>query len=111
MDRIASDGANVPGHWRMEVANSLRTGLLGKRIERPERDALLAQISLLPIVVDGQTDAMVWPAAVLLSDKHDLTPYDAVYLELACRRRLPLATLDRGLRRAARRETIELLGR
>jgi predicted nucleic acid-binding protein len=30
-----------------------------------------------------------------------MTPYDAAYLELALRRHLPLATLDKDLRRAA----------
>ena len=34
----------------------------------------------------------------------DLTAYDATYLELAMRRRLPLATLDRALRAAAHAE-------
>jgi predicted nucleic acid-binding protein len=32
---------------------------------------------------------------------HNLTAYDAVYLELARREGLPLATLDKGLRAAA----------
>ena len=33
--------------------------------------------------------------------RYDLTMYDAIYLELAIRRDLPLATLDDKLRRAA----------
>jgi predicted nucleic acid-binding protein len=36
-----------------------------------------------------------------LAARHRLTPYDASYLELAKRRGLELATLDRNLRRAA----------
>jgi predicted nucleic acid-binding protein len=36
--------------------------------------------------------------------------YDAAYLELAQRLRLPLATLDRELRAAARAEGVALLG-
>ena len=45
-----------------------------------------------------------------LADKHRLTLYDAVYLELALRRELPLATLDRALRAAAASEHVLLLG-
>jgi predicted nucleic acid-binding protein len=45
-----------------------------------------------------------------LAEKHRLTLYDAAYLELALRRRLPLATLDRELRTAAEVEGLELLG-
>jgi predicted nucleic acid-binding protein len=36
--------------------------------------------------------------------------YDAAYLELALRRELPLATLDRELRAAANSEKVQLLG-
>jgi predicted nucleic acid-binding protein len=36
--------------------------------------------------------------------------YDAVYLELAVRKGLPLATLDRELRAAAQAEGVTLLG-
>jgi predicted nucleic acid-binding protein len=45
-----------------------------------------------------------------LADLYGLTVYDAAYLELAQRRRLPLATLDAALARAARAAGVELLG-
>jgi predicted nucleic acid-binding protein len=44
-----------------------------------------------------------------LSTTHDLTPYDAVYFELARRRKLPLATLDAALIKAARSAKLALL--
>ena len=47
--------------------------------------------------------------ALSLAFSHRLTFYDALYLELALRRGLPLATLDGGLARAARRAGIEVL--
>jgi predicted nucleic acid-binding protein len=43
-----------------------------------------------------------------LSRKHRLTAYDAAYLELAIRRDLELATLDRELRAAAINEDVTL---
>jgi len=42
--------------------------------------------------------------------QHQLTLYDAAYLELALRRNLPLATLDQDLRRAAGKEKVQVLG-
>jgi len=49
-------------------------------------------------------------AIVDLAMKHDLTAYDAAYLDLALRERLPLATLDRKLAAAARAENVPVLG-
>ena len=43
------------------------------------------------------------------SRRHGLTVYDSGYLELAIRRRLPLATLDRKLASAARNEGAGLI--
>jgi predicted nucleic acid-binding protein len=49
-------------------------------------------------------------ATLRLAERHQLTLYDAAYLELALRRNLPLATLDEDLRRAVRAEKVKLLG-
>ena len=48
-------------------------------------------------------------ATLRLAIRHELTHYDAAYLELALRRNLPLATLDKDLRRAARAENVKLV--
>jgi predicted nucleic acid-binding protein len=45
-----------------------------------------------------------------LARAHQLTAYDAAYLELARRLVLPLATLDRALIRAAEAEGTPLIG-
>jgi predicted nucleic acid-binding protein len=51
------------------------------------------------------------PAAVLLlARKHRLSFYDAVYLELAQRTNLSLATLDRALAAAASTAGVPLVG-
>lgn len=44
-----------------------------------------------------------------LARRHRLTAYDAAYLELAQRERVPLATLDGALMRAASAESVALL--
>ena len=45
----------------------------------------------------------------MLAEAHRLTLYDAAYLELAARLRLPLATLDQDLRTAAAAAGVVLL--
>ena len=50
------------------------------------------------------------PAVMALARRHRLTVYDAAYLELAMRQALPLATLDAALTRAARAQSVALLG-
>jgi predicted nucleic acid-binding protein len=73
------------------------------------RDATLADLAVLPITVDPETDRQAWSATLQLATRHRLTLYDAAYLELAQRRGLPLATLDRELRAAAAAERVVLL--
>ncbi len=74
------------------------------------RDASLAQLALMPISVDADTDTYAWSTTLGLAERFTLTLYDAAYLELAQRRHLPLATLDQELRTAAPAPRIELLG-
>lgn len=73
-------------------------------------DEAFADLALLPITVDPETDRQAWGASAKLAARHRLTLYDAVYLELARRRGLPLATLDNELRAAAAAEDVVLLG-
>jgi hypothetical protein len=63
----------------------------------------------LPIRVEPRTEDLTWSSTVTLADQQQLTVYDASYLELAIRERLPLATLDDRLRNAARRVGVVLV--
>jgi predicted nucleic acid-binding protein len=110
LDRVAGAGALVPGLWRLEVANAFQTAIRRQRIDAVYRDASLAELGLMPITVDADTSTYAWSATLRLSERFSLTLYDAAYLELAQRRSLPLATLDRDLRTAAPALNIELLG-
>jgi predicted nucleic acid-binding protein len=107
---LRPSGAWVPGLWRLEVANVLEMGVRRKRNDAAFRDATLADLAQLPIQVDAETDQHAWGATLHLAERHQLTLYDAAYLELALRRDLPLATLDEDLRRAANTEKVRLLG-
>jgi predicted nucleic acid-binding protein len=109
-DLVTNDGAWVPALWRLEVANVLEMGVRKGRNDATFRDATLADLALLPITVDPETDRQAWGATVRLASRHRLTLYDAAYLEVAQRRGLPLATLDQELRVAANAVGVELLG-
>ena len=107
---LIKDGAWVPSLWRLEVANILEIGVRRGRNDVAFLHATLADLSLLPISLDPETDKHAWDTTLQLAHRHRLTLYDAAYLELAQRRGFPLATLDGDLRRAAIAEGVHLLG-
>jgi len=107
---IETEGALVPSLWRLEVANSLTMATRRKRIDTSFRNAALMELAEYDITVDYETDQYAWFETMTLADRFRLTLYDAAYLELAQRRRLPLATLDRDLAKAARASAIPILG-
>ncbi len=107
---LATGGAWVPSLWRLEVANILEMGVRRGRHDLAFRNSTMADLSLLPISLDPETDRRAWRATLQLAHLHQLTLYDAAYLELAQRRGLPLATLDVDLRSAAHTEKVPVLG-
>jgi predicted nucleic acid-binding protein len=109
-DEIRLRGAWVPGLWRWEIANVLRLNCRRGRHAADFRDGALSTITMLPIKVDAEADRKAWSDTLHLAERHGLTVYDASYLEIASRRKIPLATLDRQLRAAATSEGIQLLG-
>lgn len=108
LNRVAESGAVAPALWQYEVANGLQVAMRRKRIDAAYRDRALANLAALDVAIDKDSDTHAWSATVRLAERHDLTVYNAAYLELAQRRRLPLATLDLALARAARAEGVEL---
>jgi predicted nucleic acid-binding protein len=108
-EAVQQSGAWVPSIWRLEIANSLQGSFRRRRINAEFRDNALTYLSSMQIQVDTETDAFAWSTTLQLADNLGLTPYDACYLELAQRRDLPLATLDRDLRSAGKKLGIALL--
>lgn len=109
LGRVSDEGAVVPPIWRFEVANALQMTLRRGRITAAFRDEALKNLAELDIGIDTDSFDQAWSATLRLSAQHALTIYDASYLELAERRRLPLATLDDALARAARKAAVEVL--
>ena len=108
-DAVADDGAVVPALWRLEIANSLTVAVRRGRIDANFRCAVLSDLALLDITIDDHTDVHAWGETLSVADRFQLTVYDAAYLELAQRRNLPLATLDRELRVAAKSLGLHLM--
>ena len=108
--RLAEDGAWVPGLWRLVVANVLEMGVREGRNHAAFRDQTLSDLAEWPVKTDRETDRRAWSSILRLAVEHRLTLYDAAYLELAVRRGIALATLDRDLRRTARQQGVALLG-
>jgi predicted nucleic acid-binding protein len=110
LNDVVANGAVVPSLWRAEVANGLQIAIRRKRINAVFRSHALQHLQLLPITVDRETDTYVWSSTLALADRFDLTVYDAAYLELAERRSLPLASLDKELNAAARALGVSAVG-
>ena len=96
--QVHREGAIVPRHWHFEVANSLLFAERRDRLQPGSAKRQLRSLNELPISLDDSPDVEL---SFDLAVAHGLTLYDAIYLELAMRRALPLATLDQDLERAA----------
>jgi predicted nucleic acid-binding protein len=101
LDRMPGLQAYVPALWHLEVANALIVGERRGRTTPADAAHFLAILGAFPITVDDETIARAWSDTMHLARAHQLSAYDAAYLELALRRGLPLATLDDRLKAAA----------
>jgi predicted nucleic acid-binding protein len=110
LDRVTETGAVVPALWRLEVANGLQVAVRRKRCDAAFRDRAIAELSCLPISLDAETNSFAWTTMLHLADRFKLSLYDACYLELAQRQRVPLGSLDDQLCVAATRLGVEVLG-
>lgn len=102
LDALTTERAVVPDLWHLEVVNTLVVGERRKRSTQADTVTWLGFLALLPIAVDGETRAHAFRETPGLAREHNVSAYDAAYLELAMRRGLPLATLDEKLKTAAR---------
>jgi len=107
-DLVVEQGAIAPALWALEVANGLTIAMRRKRMTAEDRAAALADLARVNIGLDDETNTHAWGATLALADLYGLTLYDAAYLELAQRRRLPLVTLDGELARVAKSAGVEV---
>lgn len=106
---VRDEGAIVPSLWHLEVANVLLQAGKRGRISQEDAAARLEAMAALPITTDAETWTRAWRDTLALALAEGLTAYDAAYLELALRRKCPLATTDKALAEAARRRGVIVL--
>ena len=109
LSKLATDDAIVPEIWAFEIANIIVVAFnRRRRINQKQIDEYLMRLKALPIRVELND---VWANIALESQarKWNLPAYDAAYLDLALRKRLPLATADDDLRRIAQAEGVTVL--
>lgn len=106
--RMAQERAVAPALLIWEYTNVLRTACKRGRLTAQDAQQAIAFLKRLPIDID--TDAPDAAMLFALALRHDLSSYDAVYLELALRLQLPIATSDTDLAAAARVAGVGVLG-
>ena len=107
--RADHDAVAVPVGWMNEVVNALIMGERRNRISQQDAQKFLTDIAGLPSIIDVDGAHEAFRRLPDLCRTHQLTAYDASYLELAMRLDLPLATLDDALVIAARSAGVPLV--
>jgi predicted nucleic acid-binding protein len=100
----------VPALWHLEIANGLATAMRRRDLMSTDLDDALTTIqATVAQAIDTETNFISAGEALGNARSYQLTAYDAMYLDLARRERLPLATLDKSLRAAAARAGISAM--
>ncbi len=94
----------VPALWLLEVGNLLLSAQRRKRITADKRRELVAAASALRLKVDREPVSLI--ALDDIAARHNLSTYDAAYLELSLRRKLPLASRDKALQAAMQKANV-----
>lgn len=105
--KLAIESAYAPPLWRLEFAHVLKKAVRSRRISEAEAFEIIAQQNALALIVNEAPVAI--DEILKLALRHELSSYDASYLELAIRLQMPLASKDDALRAAARSCGIALI--
>jgi predicted nucleic acid-binding protein len=104
-----TDSAIVPALWLYEVVNVTELAVRKGRITEEKARAFLESLADLPIEIENPTTTQMFVSVRELAGHYKLTAYDASYLELALRHKLPIAAFDNALAKAARDAGINLV--
>jgi predicted nucleic acid-binding protein len=108
LDRLTESIAVVPSIWLLEVVNVLLVAERQKRLSESDSIRFLTLLSQLPILVEYERPEMM-KELLALARSNNLSSYDASYLDLAMRKGVPIATLDKKLIEAAKRIDVPIL--
>ena len=104
----STDKLWVPALWWYEISNGLAVAERRRRITEAEGQRAVEIFRRLPLETDLSSGPETLWRLRSLAKEHELSAYDAAYLDLAERRDLALASLDSSLNRAARTAGIEV---
>lgn len=99
----------APPIWPDEVTNALLMMMRRGRVTAGQADRAMLAFAALSAEIESSDRSRVANAVYPFAVRYGLTIYDASYLELAQRRKLPLATLDDKLRTAAKKARVKVL--
>ena len=91
---------HVPVLWTFEVANALLILKRRRRIDQQGYDQARLDLRGLRPLLDEEGPHLGLSSISELAEKYGLSTYDAVYLELALRKAIPLASRDAALNKA-----------
>jgi predicted nucleic acid-binding protein len=100
--------AHVPPLWFTETSHVLIRAEKKKLITAIEAVNYVNLLRKLPIQTDHESPESIQLMTMTIARECDLTGYDAQYLELAHRKQLPIATLDKKLRAAAEKVNVPI---
>ena len=107
LDALDVENAIVPATWGLEVANVIARAEAKGLVTEARSGEFLELLESVRIEVDTATFTQARSGTLQLARRYKLSAYDASYLELAVRRGLPLATLDEGLHKAAKKAGVK----
>jgi predicted nucleic acid-binding protein len=110
LDELVASYAEVPALWSYELANALASSIRRGRLSLTQAEGFVERLRGLDIRIDDENPLSNDLSLLSFAVRRGLTAYDAAYLQLAKRRVLPLATLDKHLIAAAPLEGVSLLG-
>jgi predicted nucleic acid-binding protein len=111
LDLLEEATALVPSIWPLEVGNVLLVAERRKRLSEADSMRLITLLSELPIIVEQEPPERLIHEILTLAREHKLSSYDASYLDLAMRKGLSLATIDKNLIAAAKRSRVPIVNR
>jgi predicted nucleic acid-binding protein len=107
-DILTGSAVMAPSLWAYATANALLILRRRKKIDSDEYAEARVLLDRLPLSLDGEGARLAGTRVADLAIQHELTVYNAAYIELAVRKQVSLATRDDGLRRAAQRLGVTL---
>jgi predicted nucleic acid-binding protein len=100
----------APWLWRLEVTNAVLVRERRKLLTEAQSSRLLQLLDELNVELIGEPATRSVMSLAQTARPHQLSAYDAVYLDLAVRLGLPLFTRDNNLKAAAKRAGVALAG-